>query len=403
MQGIGDGGSPPGCGDPGTSSPWRAGGRRPECRLGLVHRLRGRRRRSLLAASLLVLLPAVSQSDAALAAAPAASEPSWSTAPLTPSAPVWSNAPAEPVAAGWTPVAPRVGLPSTWQPGPADVAKPPASTITQVRGLARGFTVNGQPYPDISLKLPNAFAADPGFLFSGQLAGTSRTRSCRANDGGSWKDCADGEVFLELTPLRAANASLGLNWTIQSLSSRNTPLGSAQSLGFKGAINLTPTLGLAFGGEQVIQFDDQTDLGRNYYLLLSQAIPLSRAERPAVLVATAGIGSDFFGYGGNGTLGASNCLGGNNISSRNYPRGTDCYWGPVGALSVAFNDRVSVGMEWFGYGLGAGLSVRPFQGLPLTASVYAIDFLGSTPSYISETCSSDSCETRYYGRLTYSF
>lgn len=408
MQGISDGGGAAGIGDPGNRHHW------PAHRLHAValswrrlmgtqpkrqHRLRSR----LSAVALLTLLPGVSLAGAARASGPGASDPTWSTAPLTPSAPVWSNAPADPVAAGWTPVAPSAAVPSTWQPGPADVAKPPPSTVTQVRGLARGFTVNGQPYPDISLKLPNAFAADSGFLFSGQLAGTSRTRACQVKDGGSWKDCADGEVFLELTPLRSANASLGLNWTIQSLSSRNTPLGSAQSLGFKGAINLTPTLGLAFGGEQVIQFDDQTDLGRNYYLLLSQAIPLSRAERPAVLVATAGIGSDFFGYGGNGTLGAINCVGGNNISSRNYPRGTDCYWGPVGALSVAFKDRVSVGMEWFGYGLGAGLSVRPFQGVPLTASVYAIDFLGSTPSYISETCSSDRCETRYYGRLTYSF
>lgn len=363
----------------------------------------GRLRPAVVAAPLLLALPLSGLSGAAQAAAAGGEGPAWSPAPLQSSTPVWTSAPAESAPAGWQELDTAGRLPSTWQPGPADVAKPPPASITQVRGLARGFTVNGQPYPDLSLKLPNAFAVDPQFFLSGQLAGTSRTRTCQVPDGGSWSDCADGEVFVELTPLRAPNASLGVNWTLQSLSSRNTRLGTAQSLGFKGALNLTPTLGLAFGGEQVIQFDDQTDLGRNYYLLLSQAIPLSRAQTPAVLVATAGIGSDFFGYSGNGTLGASNCIGGNNISSRHYPRGTDCYWGPVGALSLAFSDRVSVGVEWFGYGIGAGLSLRPFRELPLTASVYAIDFLGNTPSYIRDTCSSDRCETRYYGRLTYSF
>jgi hypothetical protein len=283
------------------------------------------------------------------------------------------------------------------------VARPPQSTAVQVRSVGRGFTVNGNPYPDISLKVPNAFAIDKQFTFSAQLAGTSRTRTCKVGEGQNWTDCADGEIFLELTPLKGDNASLGINWTIQSLSNRNTDFGSAQSLGFKGAINLTPTLGLAFGGEQIVQFDNQTDLGRNYYLLLSQAVPLGGGEKPAMLVATAGVGSDLFGYGGNGVLGTTNCIGGNNISSNNFPKGTDCYWGPVGAVSIAINDRVSIGAEWFGYGIGAGISVRPFHDLPLTASLYATDFLGNTPSYVQDTCTTDPCETRYFGRLSYSF
>ena len=340
---------------------------------------------------------------AARAAAPQPVASAWGNSQVVSTSPVWSAAPSQPVDSSWQVIDPNRPQTSTWQNGPADVDRPPPSAVARVRGIGRGFTVNGNPYPDVSLKLPNAFALDQQFIFSGQLAGTSRTRTCQVPQGGSWTDCADGEVFLEVTPLRGANASLGLNWTIQSLSNRNTNFGSAQSLGFKGAVNLTPTLGLAFGGEQIIQFDNQTDLGRNYYLLLSQAVPLSRAEKPAVLVATAGVGSDLFGYGGNGMLGQTNCIGGNNISSNNYPKGTNCYWGPVGAVSLAVNDRLSFGVEWFGYGLGAGVSLRPFNDLPLTASFYAIDFLGNTPSYIQDSCTTDPCETRYYGRLTYSF
>jgi len=339
----------------------------------------------------------------ARAAVPQGSAPAWGSAQVVSTSPVWTAAPAQRPESAWQVVDTTRPQTSTWQRGPADVDRPPAAGVAKVRGIGRGFTVNGHPYPDISLKLPNAFALDQQFIFSAQLGGTSRTRTCSVPKGGNWTDCTDGEVLLELTPLRGANASLGLNWTIQSLSNRNTNLGSAQSIGFKGALNLTPNLGIAFGGEQIIQFDNQTDLGRNYYLLLSQAIPLSRAEKPPVLVATAGLGSDFFGYGGNGVLGQTNCIGGNNISSNNYPKGTDCYWGPVGAVSLAVNDRLSFGVEWFGYGLGAGLSLRPFNDLPLTASFYAIDFLGNTPSYIQDTCTTDPCETRYYGRLTYSF
>jgi len=357
------------------------------------------------------LLPLVCAADtfglgAAVQAANPPSSPQWSavrpsTVALT--TPVWSSAPPLGNESSWQVIDTSRGVPSTWQAGPADVPRPPRSTEVQVRGVARGFTVNGNPYPDISLVLPNAYAVDQQFFFSGELSGTSRTRTCKVGNDQSWTNCADGELFFEVTPLKSKNASLGINWTMQSLSSRNTNFGSAQSMGFKGAINLTPTTGLAFGGEQIIQFDNQTDLGRNYYLLLSQAVPLGGGEKPAMLVATAGVGSDLFGYGGNGVLGSTNCIGGNNISSKNYPKGTDCYWGPVGAVSIAINDRISLGAEWFGYGIGAGISVRPFSDLPLTASFYAMDFLGNTPSYIQETCTTDPCETRYYGRLSYSF
>lgn len=343
------------------------------------------------------------------AAQAAAAQPvvsAWGNSQVVSTDPVWAAAPSQPSDTGWQVIDTNRPQTSTWQNGPADVVRPPSSGVAQVRGIGRGFTVNGHPYPDVSLKLPNAFALDSQFIFSAQVAATSRNRSCRVPQGGNWTDCADGEVFLEVTPLRGANASLGFNWTIQNLSStRNeaTPFGSGQSIGFKGALNLTPTLAVAFGGEQIIQFDANTDLGRNYYLLLSQAIPLSRAEKPPVLVATAGVGSDLFGYGGNGVLGQTNCIGGNNISSNVYPQGTNCYWGPVGSVSLALSDQLSFGVEWFGYGLGAGLSVRPFREIPLTASVYAIDFLGNTPSYIQDNCTSDPCQTRYYGRLTYSF
>jgi hypothetical protein len=269
------------------------------------------------------------------------------------------------------------------------------------------MTVNGTLYTDTALQVPNGFATDKRYTISAAMAGVNRIRACSYRPGNT-DGCEDGQLNIEITPIKGEDASLGLSWHIQSLSSRNARLGgtqafSAQSIGFRAAVNLTPTLGLSFGGEQIIQFDSSIDLGRNFYLVLSQAIPLSAGPEPVVAAATVGIGSDFFGYGGNGILGSTNCLSGNNISSNNYPNGTDCFWGPIGSLSLHLGSRVSFGAEWFGYGIGAGISARPFGKLPLTVSVYATDFLGNTPSYIEGLCTTNPCGTRYYGRMTFSF
>ena len=45
----------------------------------------------------------------------------------------------------------------------------------------------------------------------------------------------------------------------------------------------------------------------------------------------------------------------------------------------------------------------PFGDLPLMASLYATDFLGNTPAYIQDTCTTDPCEIRCFGCLSYSF
>lgn len=296
--------------------------------------------------------------------------------------------------------------PATRQPPPSPEpeAGPEAPAAPRVRGLARGITVNGRPYADVGGYVPNGFAQDPDFFLSGTFDWVSRTRSCDVSGNSSRLDCADAVVYLELTPLRGENLSLGLNYSIQSLTGRNdgTDAFEGQSLGFRAAWNITPTTAIAFGGEHIIQFDDTIDLGRNFYLVLSQAAPLNNNEDPWMVVATAGIGSDFFGFGDNG-FGYTNCLSGNNVSSRNYPEGKDCWWGPIGSLSLNMGSQFSLGFESFGYGIGAGFSVRPFYSAPLVFSFFATDFLGNTPSYIRRQCTDDPCKTRYYGRATFSF
>ncbi|MCT0226512.1 hypothetical protein [Synechococcus sp. CS-1328] len=280
---------------------------------------------------------------------------------------------------------------------------PPA--VPEVRNLANGITVNGAPYPDTALYVHNGFAADPEFTVTTTLLGISRTRDCFPEASGDPLKCADLEADIFLTPFRSESASLGLQWTTQSLSGRDggTPQFAAQSLGFRTAVNLTPTTGLAFGGEHIIQFDNNTDQGRNFYLVLSQAIPFRGGPDPFLAVATVGIGSDFFGYKGNGVIGSTNCLSGNNISSPNYPEGNDCRWGPIGSLNLFFGPHLSIGAEWFGYGIGAGISVLPLRDIPFTLTIYATDFLGNTPDYLEGLCTTNPCQTRYLVRASMSF
>lgn len=279
----------------------------------------------------------------------------------------------------------------------------PEAPLT-IRGLARGITVNGRPFPDVGQYVPHGFAHDSEYIVSTTFDWVNRTRTCVVPDNGDWTDCADAVAYIDFTPFKWDTTSLGFQWAAQSLSGRNqgTAPFAGQSLGFRLAWNITPTTGIAFGGEHIVQLDDTTDLGRNFYLVLSQAIPLSTGDNPVLLVATGGIGSDFYGYRDNGFF-ETNCLSGNNISSDNFPEGEDCQWGPIGALSLSVGSRISFGFEWFGFGLGAGVSLRPIREIPLTLSFYATDFLGNTPEYISDLCTDDPCKPRFYGRVTMSF
>lgn len=284
---------------------------------------------------------------------------------------------------------------------PPQAAEAKTTRRLVIGGLARDLTVDGNVYPAAVFQVPNGFAQDQRLWGSLTAVGISRTRLCSKDT----IDCADTQVYLDLAPIHWGPASLGLQWGVQSLSSRNegTPAFSGQHLGFRAAVNISPTTGFAIGGEQVVQFDDNVDLGRDFYAVLSQAVPLAAGERPPMLVATAGVGSDLYGYKSNGFLGRMGCGGSRAITSTNFPKGSDCSIGPIGSLGLFFNDRISIGAEWFGYGFSAGVAVKPFLDWPLTISLFATDFLGNTPGYIQDDCPDRSCQARLYGRITQSF
>ena len=267
-----------------------------------------------------------------------------------------------------------------------------------IKALGRSVTVNDFYYPEISNYVPNAYIESSNKTFTAFIRGISKTRFCQGENFS--KTCRDGIFDIDFNLINYEKFSFNPKLTVQSLSDRGTKFGEASSFGFKSALKISPKWSLAFGGENIIHFDNKSDLGRNFYLVGSTFYPLNSREKPAILFLNAGIGSDFYGYGGNGYIARTSCLGKPNLTGE----GTDfCNWGPIGSITIAFNDKVSLINEWFGYGYGTGISFRPIKESSLALSIYATDYIRNFPSYIKDHCQNDSCESRFYGGISFSF
>ena len=130
--------------------------------------------------------------------------------------------------------------------------------------------------------------------------------------------------------------------------------------------------------------------------------PLNSNKKPTVLFLNAGIGSDFYGYSGNGFLFRTPCPGDNALTA-NADNPNSCSWGPIGSIALSLNDRFSLISEWFGYSYGAGFSVRPFERDSLSISLFATDFINGFPKYAKDNCPNKLCETRIYGSISLIF
>ena len=272
---------------------------------------------------------------------------------------------------------------------------------SQVKGLGRAVTVNGIPYPEISNYVPNAFVEDWQKNFTVSIRGISKTRSCSNKNFD--KNCIDGVLDLDFNLINREKFSFNPKINIQSLESDNggTNIGEGISFGFKAAKEISPKWSLAFGGENIIHTDSTIDLGRNFYLVGSTYYPLNNDKKNrSFIFINAGIGSDFYGYKGNGYLARSSCFGPNTLTGEGTNK---CNWGPIGSVAIAFNDKLSFVNEWFGYGYGSGISFKPFKLQPISFSLYATDYFQKFPSYIEEGCFNNECSARYYGSINFSF
>lgn len=268
-----------------------------------------------------------------------------------------------------------------------------------IRSLGKSVTVNGYPYPNLSIYVPNGFLTDQDRYLTMSFRGIGRVRHCKTKKLIS-DNCSDGIFDIDYSLIKSKDFTLDINLTVASLTNRGTDFGEGLSMGFKTAFKEFKKYSFAVGGENIIHFDEHNDLGRNLYLIGSRAYVLNSKEKPAILFLTGGLGTDFYGYKGNGFLGKVKCFDSKNITGGGSDK---CQVGPIFATSLAFNDKLAIGTEWFGYGFAAGISARPFYDIPVTFSLSVTDFLGNFPDYISETCKFSKCRPRLLGSVSVSF
>ena|GEM_PF-1670896 len=332
-----------------------------------------------------------------------------------PSGPVrWAQAPATPV-----PVPKPVAL---LQP-----AKPPAVA----RSVGRAFSYAGKLYPEVGFFIPTAFRQDVahrftvGFTVEGKTnpynLGTNRCSGFSINT--SNPNCSDSEWLLEATPLIVGDISLGINATMaesiikqdQGSDSFKGGEGLGLAWGFQFKSNLSPTLGAAWIGNNLISADETgrigklhypatsrpvaADNGQGYAFLLSKVFDLgpifgSKGDPPALISTSFGVGNGYF-------------QASNQVESTGLNYGP---YGPIANLAFSFNQHRSLFAELVGLYAGFGASFKPFSGIPITAAVFYHDWQGSYTSYVdgkpySAQCGTElnRCKGALNSRLTWSF
>ncbi|MEB3275877.1 MAG: hypothetical protein VKM92_02815, partial [Cyanobacteriota bacterium] len=125
--------------------------------------------------------------------------------------------------------------------------------------MSRGITVNRVLYPDVSITVPNGFKRDPQRFLSVSLDATNQIRTAAFTGCRGQSSCPDAELNAELALLQAGPMSLELLYTVANAfpDSNNSSAFTAQQLGFRLAANLSPTFGVAIGGESQLDLDGQ--------------------------------------------------------------------------------------------------------------------------------------------------
>lgn len=265
-----------------------------------------------------------------------------------------------------------------------------ANTTVESRG--RGIVLNEVSYPDAALLLPISFVRSPRYRFGVFANYVNRVRN-RNNDYGCQPDCSDAEISLDIALYNDGRQSFSLLPGIQSLTSRNngTTLGQGGFLGFRYAFQINETLGFSAGGESIIRLDDTVDLGRNAFVGISKAHTLSNQK--GHVVGNIGLGSGIFSLYRDPWI--ENSFNSDRPAKRSNPDNFD--FGPVGSVAYYASESLSLGIEYSGYGLGAGASFKPLKKFDLFATFYIYDFveLSNGPNF-DET-------PNLFGNLTFSF
>ncbi|WP_115118606.1 hypothetical protein [Synechococcus sp. UW105] len=275
-------------------------------------------------------------------------------------------------------IAQEAAMPARMVPGPP----PPAPLQALNRSIAYGDGLVG---PDISLRIPNGFRWSQRWFGDVSVLGYDYQNGRNpgdpfipARDSGN----LDGWAIIHANILQTKNWSVALNTSFRSLQNNpdipggSTGIEDGVSSGFRIARSIGDTSGIAFGGEQVIQWDDNTDTGRNLYLMASKGWWLGHNGKDYPLfIANGGFGTgrfasltdkdEFFNF---------TCMP---VEQNRKVAQIDenLCWGPIGSVSLVVN-------EWWGtfveYAIGRatfGVSSNITGEIPLrlTAGVHFVE------------------------------
>lgn len=265
-------------------------------------------------------------------------------------------------------------------PGPVQpVLNPPPALQALDRSIAFKSGFVG---PDISWNVPNGLRWSERWFGSASLRGQSR----RLNNGPFYKwNSGDAVAIVHANILQAGSWSVGLNTSIRSVNPTNRGAGSSSQLGegvssgFRIATAIGDTGGIAFGGEQVLQWDDNTDTGRNLYLMATKGWWLGKqgTDYP-LLITNGGFGTgryanqDFLSWRNPLRFG---CIEGFENREGTFSVDNDLCWSPIGTVSLVLNDYFGTFLEYRSGTAQAAASVSLTEGIPLRFT-WGVNFAG---------------------------
>jgi hypothetical protein len=226
---------------------------------------------------------------------------------------------------------------------------------------------DGASGPDISWKIPQGFRWSNKWFLDASILGAninSNSNFFAWNNGD-----AVGELHLRI--FQQQNWTLGVNASIRSIyqgsaySGGSTPIGDGFAMGFRIDHQLSPTSGIAIGGEQIAQFDSNNDTGRNFYIVASNGWWLGgRIGSFPLLIGTMGLGTGRLADNDSMQFGCTDLINSSIDARKTFP----LCWSPIASSALLFSKNWSLFAEYNSQDILSGLSANINDGFPVRLS-----------------------------------
>mgnify|MGYP001204803969 CR=1 FL=1 len=251
--------------------------------------------------------------------------------------------------------------------------------------------------PDISWLVPPGFTWSENHYFDFSSRGHNRRKKGERFFGWNNGD-AVGQIHWQ--PIKLKNKSLGLNLGIRSMQGSkdgNSAFGEGLSLGFRYDKRISAEAGYAIGAEQLINFDNTSDTGRDIYLTISKGWWKNKSDNQnpfPLITATAGFATGKMAEGNIKGL-CSDLFGG---SGTEYAHQRRLCWAPVFSLAKVFNRNFSTFFEYNSYWFLLGTSLAPFENFPIRGT-FALQLSDHIDNYKPNKAD----ELKWVFRISYGF